>query len=230
MKTLMVLLGICLICTFARGEGEPPAPAVEAVTPAPVPTPAVEATVPAAVAVPAAPAAPVTPKPVVKIVVILPEQVDTEMFWYYYSDVAQHIVQSKIEQSLINAGFDVVDLATVKQLQAAGSLDAITSSDGARALATSAGATYVIVGKATAVKASEGAAYGVTVVRSSAEVTARIIRASDGKVVESADASAQKGGQSSRAAGQDALKTAGEQVARKLASALKRITEPAPGT
>lgn len=220
MKTMIALLAVTLMCTFARGEDQAATPAAEAVTPAP----AVEA--PAAE--PAAAAAPAAPQPAIKVVIILPEQVDTEMFWYYYSDIAQHIVQSKIEQALINSGFEVVDLATIKQLQSAGSLDALTTSAGACALAKGAGATYAIVGKATAVKASEGTAYGVNVVRSSAEITARIIRVSDGKVVGSADASAQKGGQASRAAGQEALKSAGEGLARKLATTLKRVTEPAP--
>ncbi len=165
-------------------------------------------------------------KPAAKVVVFLPEQVDTEWFWYYYSDVAQHVVQSAIEKALINAGFDVIDLGSLKKLEAAGSLESITSNDGATEQARAAGADYAIVGKATAVKSSQSEAFGQTVIRSNAEITARIIRVSDGKVVAVEDASAMKGGQAARAAGQEALKAAAGPIGRKLATALTKVASP----
>jgi hypothetical protein len=109
-------------------------------------------------------------------------------------------------------------------LKEQGSIEEATSTEGARAIAADAGATYAIVGTATAVKASEGTAYGVNVVRSNAEITAKIIRVGDGKVIAVEDASAQKGGQAQRAAGQEALKDAGGQIARKITAAVKRVT------
>ncbi len=216
MKRMSFLLFLSALLPLARAEE----PAVEAPTaPAPAETNAVAAPAPASEAATA---------PAAKIVVILPEQVDTEWFWYYYSDTSQHLVQSRVESALTRAGFDVIDVATLKKLEREGSLENVTSTAGARKIAQDAGATYVIVGKATAVKAGQGDAYGVPVIRSQAEITARIIRVSDGKVIESAEASAQKGGQAPRTASQEALKTAGEQIGRKLAAALQKASAPAP--
>ena len=223
MKKFATLIALSCCLWSARAEDAATEPAVEAAAPVAEAAPAVEPAAPAAQPAPAAEATPAAPAP--KVVVFLPEQVDTEWFWYYYSDTAQHLVQTRIEQALIRAGFEVVDLASIKKLESDGSIDRITSNAGARELARAAGATYAIVGKATAVKASHGAAYGVTVIRSNAEITARILRISDGKVVEATEASAQKCGQAARAAGQEALKAAGDQIARKLAAALKRATE-----
>ncbi len=182
-----------------------------------LPTPAASEPAPAASATAAE-----TPAPV--FVVLMPEQVDTEWFWYYYSDTAQHIAQSAVERALINGGFDVVDLASIKKLDESGSLSDVTTTDGARRIAREANATYAIVGTATAVKGSQNEAYGVTVIRSSAEITAKIIRVSDGKVLAVETASAQKGGQAARAAGQEAIKTASDQLARKLLADVRRIT------
>ncbi len=223
MKKIAALIALSCCLWSARAEDAATEPAVEAAAPVAEAAPAVEPAAPAAQPAPAAEATPAAPAP--KVVVFLPEQVDTEWFWYYYSDTAQHLVQTRIEQALIRAGFEVVDLASIKKLESDGSIDRITSNAGARELALAAGATYAIVGNATAVKASQVAAYGVTVIRSNAEITARILRISDGKVVEATEASAQKGGQAARAAGQKALKAAGDQIARKLAAALKRATE-----
>jgi hypothetical protein len=164
------------------------------------------------------------PAPAAKFVVFLPEQVDAEWFWYYYSDTSQHIVQSAVEKALINAGFDVIDIGSVKNLQVGWSIQKIASTDGAKEAAREAGATYAVVGSATAVKASEGAAYGVNVFRSNAEITAKIIRVSDGKILAMEDAGAQKGGQAQQSAGQEALKDAGGAIARKIAAAAKRVT------
>ena len=42
-----------------------------------------------------------------RFLVLLPERIDVEWFWYYYTDEAQHIVQSAVEKSLVRAGFDL---------------------------------------------------------------------------------------------------------------------------
>jgi hypothetical protein len=183
-----------------------PAPAVEADPSAPAP-----AEEPAAATPAAAP----------KIVIFLPEQIDAEWYWYFYSDVAQHIVQSALEKELIRAGFDVIDLASIKLLKDIGSIDQVTQPDFATQAAKQAGADYAIVGKATAVKASDSVAYGVKVIRSNAEITAKLIRVSDGKVIAVEDASAQQGGQAQRAAGQEALKKAAPAFSKKMVKAIK---------
>lgn len=166
------------------------------------------------------------PAPALKFVIFLPEQIDAEWYWYYYSDMAQHIVQSAVEKELIKAGFEVIDMASIKMLQDAGSLERISSVEFATQAAKSAGADYAVVGKATAVRASTGEAYGVTVVRSQAEITAKLIRVSDGKVIDVVDASALVGGQAQRAAGQEALKKAGPDVAKKLVKATRSAMAP----
>lgn len=192
----------------------------------PAAQPAAPDAAPAAAAEPATAAVPVAaaePAAAPKFVVLLPEQVDTEWFWYYYSDTAQHIAQSAVERSLINAGFDVIDMASIEKLKGNGAISDVTSAAGARTIAQSAGADYAIVGTATAVKGSQNEAYGVTVIRSNAEITAKILRVSDGKVLAVETASAQKGGQAARAAGQEAIKVAADQIARKLAGDVRRL-------
>lgn len=161
-----------------------------------------------------APAEPVAPK----IAVITPEQVDGEWFWYSWGGGSQHIVQSAIEKALVRAGFEVIDVTALGSWR---SLDDLIGARTASQKGKELGADYVIAGKATAVKASEGVAYGVTVIRANAEITLRLIRVSDGKVLAVEDASAQAGGQAVRAAGQEALKQAGNTIARKVVGAVR---------
>lgn len=182
---------------------EAPVEATEAPDLAPAPEPAAEAA------------------PAPKVVIFLPEQVDAEWYWYYYSDIAQHIVQTALEKELVRAGIEVIDLASIQMLKDMGSIEKIASPEFATQAAKQAGADYAIVGKATAVKASDSVAYGVQVIRSNAEITAKLIRVSDGKVLAVEDASAQQGGQAQRAAGQEALKKAAAPFAKKMAKAVK---------
>lgn len=227
---LFPIVGIFLALTLSTFAEEPAAPeqefgssliddalkSGESSTPGETAEP--EATEPAPAPEAAAPAEPAAPP---KFVVFLPEQIDAEWFWYYYSDMSQHIVQSAVEKELIKAGFEVIDMASIKMLQDAGSLERITSVDFATQAAKSAGAQYAVVGKATAVRASTGEAYGVTVIRSQAEITAKLIRVSDGKIIDVVDASALTGGQAQRAAGQEALKKAAPDLAKKLVRVAK---------
>lgn len=163
------------------------------------------------VAEPVEPAAP-------KIAVITPEQLDGEWFWYSWGGGNQHIVQSAIEKALVRAGFEVVDVTALGSWR---SLDDLIGARTAAQKGKELGADYVIAGKATAVKASEGMAYGVTVIRANAEITVRLVRVSDGKVLTVEDASAQAGGQAVRAAGQEALKQAANTIARKITGSLR---------
>jgi curli biogenesis system outer membrane secretion channel CsgG len=222
MKSLFALLlasaGL-LVSTAAFAQEAAPAPeptvAAEApAAPASTPAPAAEpAPTPAAEAEPVAP----------KIAVIAPEQVDGEWFWYAYGGGNQHIVQSEVEKALVRAGFDVVDVSALGSWR---SLDDLVGARTAADKGKELGVDYVIAGKATAVKASEGAAYGVTVIRANAEISLRLVRVSDGKVLAVEDANAQAGGQAVRAAGQAALKTAGQQIARKMTAAVRTAVAP----
>ena len=224
MKKLLVLLASLTVASFAFAQEE--AATVETLDQAPVVSaePAVEATAPVEDITPPAAEEPAAPAP--KFVVFLPEQVDSEWFWYYYSDTAQHIVQSAVEKALINAGFDVIDIGTIKGLADRGSIEQIITPSEAARQAQANGATYAIVGQATAMKASSSVAYGVNVVRSQAEITVKIIRATDGKVLAVEDATAQTGGQSQRVAGQEALKEASKSLSKKIVAAVRKVTSP----
>ena len=231
MKKLLALAASLSLASFAFAQDpaatQPPAEGAATVeTVEPAAPPAAE---PAAAAAPAEQPAPEAapapePAPAPKFVVFLPEQVDSEWFWYYYSDTAQHIVQSAVEKALVNAGFEVIDIASIKGLADRGSIEQIITPAEAAKQAQANGATYAIVGQATAMKASEGVAYGVNVIRSQAEITVKIIRASDGKVLAVEDASAATGGQSQRVAGQAALKDASKVLSKKIVAAARKVT------
>lgn len=168
-----------------------------------------------------APAAEAAPQPAApRIAVILPEQVDGEWFWFDYGGGQQHLVQSAIEKAAINAGFEIIDVANIGGRL---SLEDLIQPRNAAGKGAELGADYVIAGKATSVKLSQGSAYGVNVSRAGAEITARLVRVSDGKVLASEDASAQAGGQAVRAAGQEALKKAGQDIAKKMVKALRAV-------
>jgi hypothetical protein len=176
--------------------------------------------------------APAAPPSAPRFLVMVPESINREWFWYYGTDQQQHVVQSAIEKALIRAGLDVVDISAAKVFDGAKVFDAttgvelFTSDDTAVQKAKELKADYVIVGTAVADKASESVAYGVVVVRCNADITAKIVRASDGKVVAVEDASANVGGQAVMSSGRDALKQAGEEIAGKLARAAKAATGP----
>lgn len=163
------------------------------------------------------------PAPAAKFVVLLPEQIDHQWFWFYYTEEAQHIVQSAVEKALIDAGLDVMDLSA---MDAAGSINDVISKDAAVGKAASMGADYAIIGTAIADKTSEGRAYGVNVIRASATITARIIRVKDGKIMAVEEAAAEEGGQALKGASRDALKKAGRDIARKLARAAQGVAAP----
>lgn len=160
-----------------------------------------------------------------KFLVILPEEVDGIWYWSYFTTESQHIVQSAVEKKLVDAGLDVVDLSTLK-MNKNGSLDALMGTSGAVAQAKEAGAAYVIVGKATAVNGGTSVAYGLTVTRMAANLTAKIVRVSDGKVLKVVEASANEGGQGMRAAGQAALKKAGASLASDLVKSARKLASP----
>jgi hypothetical protein len=234
MKQINVALVLFLVVTaLAFSQEAPPTP--PAVTPpaetvSGTPSAQVEAPAPAAMAEPAP--APVTeasttasgPSP--KFVVFLPERIDTEWFWFYYTEEIQHVVQSAVEKALVSKGLEVLDVSAGDALSdPSGTIQQITSKDFAVQKAKQMGATYVIVGTATADRASTSTAYGVNVVRASADISARLVRVADAKILVVEDASATAGGEAVKSAGRDALKQAGSIIARKLASAAQAAAD-----
>ena len=173
-----------------------------------------------------APAAPVEqPAPTPKVAVFMPEQIDGDWYWFDYGAGQQHLAQTAFEKALVSAGYEVLDVANLGgRISWEDLANPKTASEKGREL----GADYVIAGKATATRASEGNAYGVNVIRAKAEITARLVRVSDGKVLAIEDGSGEAGGQAAKAAGQEALKKASTPVARRLAGALgKALPKPA---
>lgn len=164
------------------------------------------------------------PAAAARIAIFMPEQVDGDWYWFDAGAGQQHLTQTAFEKAFVQAGFDILDVANIGGRI---SFDELMSPKTAAAKGRELGADYVVAGKATASKASEGTAYGVGVVRARAEITARLVRISDGKVLAVEDGSAEAGGQAVKAASQDALKKAAPSVARRLANELKQSLAPA---
>ena len=162
----------------------------------------------------------------VSFVVFLPEQIDTEWFWYYYTETEQHIVQSLVEKKLIDAGYEVIDISMANLDDESFSIEDVTSPRNAVQLARKLGATYAIVGKASASQAGNTVAYGINVIRAGAEASARIVQVSDGKIIAVEEASSKGGGQAQKMAAQGALKEAGRVLADRLASRLNLLLAP----
>jgi len=181
----------------------------------------------AAVAEAPAPAAEVAPEPAPapRIAVLMPEQVDGDWYWFDAGAGQQHLAQNAFEKAVVNAGFEILDVANIGGRI---SWDELISPKTATAKGRELGADYVIAGKASASKASEGSAYGVNVIRARAEITARLVRVSDGKVLAVEDGMGEAGGQAVKTASQEAIKKASPAVARKLVAALRKTVETAP--
>ena len=157
--------------------------------------------------------------------VFLPERIERAWYWYTYTEEIQHIVQSAVEKALLNAGLQVVDISSMA-LPEQGELTQVMSPPQVVRWAAAAGVSYVIMGTATADPQSEGTAYGQRVVRATANISARIIRVSDSRIMGVQDATALMGGQALGAAAREALKKAGEDIGRKLARSAKSLTAP----
>ena len=157
-----------------------------------------------------------------RFLVIIPEQIDTEWFWYYYTEVSQNIVQAAVENALVKKGLDVVDLATVSMFSNPGSVEGVLNKNEALNAAKASGATHLVLGKAGAVMQGRSIAYGMEVIRSKATASVKLIRVSDGKVLDILDAAAEEGGQVQKATGQAALETAAKDLGKKVARAAEK--------
>lgn len=161
-------------------------------------------------------------------VVFVPEQIDQAWYWYYFTEEQQGIVQAEIEKTLIRSGYDVIDLAVADIFSDAGRIEDVLSPRDALLKAKALNATYALIGKGSAVMQSAGRAYNVTVVRSSASVTVKLYRVSDGKVLAIEQVDAVEGGQAQKDAAQKALKTAGARIAKLLRLDVERELASAP--
>ena len=159
-------------------------------------------------------------------VVVLPEKVGEETYLGVGGDQTQHLVQSEIEKALIRKKLEVKDVAGLEPSVEGGlSWQTLTVKEGALTVARAAEADYLIYGQATAVKAGSGQAYGVKAVRARADVTARLVRVSDGKILDIFESDATEGNQAFGIAAKDALKVAGKAIAKDVAAACVKTVE-----
>ena len=157
----------------------------------------------------------------------MPERVDVEWFWYHYGVGDDMVVQRSVEQAIIRAGHELVDATSTDAFPSGLTIDRMLQKKKALAIAAELGASHLILGKATAVHGSHSKAYSVNVYRSNVEISSRIIRVADGKVLDVLDVNTTEGDQSQRTAARNALKAGGKKIARKLASSLSKHTAAA---
>lgn len=166
--------------------------------------------------------------PAPRFIVLVPERIDHIWNWLQYTDESNHLVQGAIEKALIRAGMEVVDISGAALPDFGNDWRRLQSTAYAVETGRQLNADYVIAGEASAVKGSENTAYGITIMRSSAEISVRVIRVSDSKILEVLDASSMEGGQSVQAAGQAALKAASKELSGKINRFLRTLQDPAP--
>lgn len=160
--------------------------------------------------------------PADRVLVILPEKVDVEWFWYAYTADNELQVQTAVEKQLLREGLDVVDITEAEQFNRPMTLEQVQDRQTALTLARELNANYLVLGQAIAVNASRSQAYGVSVYRSNANLSARVMRVSDGKVINIIDMDATEGAQSQRVAARNALKNIGKQAGRKARALISR--------
>ncbi len=157
------------------------------------------------------------------VVVVLPEQIGEEQA-LGGNNSSRMLVQAEVEKALIRSKYRVIDVNSLSpQVEGSGGIwSVVTVQDSALKLAKEAGADYLVHGKASAVKAGSGSAYGISMVQSQADVTARLIRVSDGEILTVITAEALEGNQSFGIAAKEALKKAGKDTGRKLVTSVKK--------
>ena len=158
------------------------------------------------------------------VLVMLPERIDVDWFWYHYTRESQHLVQSAVEQALLRAGFDVLDIAAYEPpTDESQSLEGFVEPKSALAVARAMGATWLVLGTGEANLASQNEAYGLNVARSTADITAKILDVATGKVVAVEDVSETAGSESQKTSSRQALKAGGKKLGHKLVKALNAL-------
>jgi len=154
----------------------------------------------------------------------MPERVDVEWFWYHYGVGDDMVVQRAVEKALLRKNFDVVDATSSDAFPSGLTIDRMLQKQKALEIARTLGASHLVLGKAIAVRESSSTAYGVNVHRSNVEITARLLRVADGKLLEVMDVNVTEGDQSQRTAARNALKAGGKKISRTIAAKLSKHT------
>lgn len=160
-----------------------------------------------------------------RILVILPEQIDIEWFWYHYSVSNEMQVQTAVEKQLLRDGYDLVDVRTADSFDETLDIESVTERSTGFRLARELNADYLILGQTFSVPAGESNIYGVKVHRANADVTARVFRIPDEQLVDVVSVNVTEGDQSARTAARNALKEAGKQAGRSLRNVLRNDLE-----
>ncbi len=155
-----------------------------------------------------------------RVMVILPERIDVDWYWYYYTVESQHLVQTKVEQELLDAGYELVDLEAGRGLPDETSIPALLRTRSALKTARALKAEILVLGQGEAIHASHSVAYGLNVYRSTAEITVKILRVADGKVLAVLDVTETHGAESQRAAAHNTLREAGRSLGEKIVQVL----------
>ena len=160
------------------------------------------------------------------IVILVPEKIGEDTLLSGGGDNQSLLVQAEIEKRLVRKGLEVQDIAGLEpRVDGGGGLtwQTLTVKSGALTIARQVKADYLVYGQATAVRAGQGSAYGVTAVRAQADVVVRLVRVEDGKVLEVFDGSALEGDQAFGIAARRALKEAAKPVSKDVAAAAEAV-------
>jgi hypothetical protein len=161
------------------------------------------------------------PKP--RIILLIAEQnIEGPQRAWWASEVDLSTAEAKIAQQLLNVGFEIIEPSslnkTIKQDSAFRML--AISQDKSIKLGNLSKADYVVLGKAVA---SAGGNIPQSSMRSCfANITAKLIRVKDGKVLAYLDASGNSAHMDIITGGREALASAGESLGAKIVEALNK--------
>lgn len=160
-----------------------------------------------------------------KVLLLIAEQNIGEHYYYWWGgaiaeEVNLSLVESILAQSLTKAGFEVIDPSVMGKLKVKKPYQHLgLNANEAVELARSYGANLVVLGKALA---TEGAKLsGTTMVSSSANITAKVVRVKDRKIISYLSASGDSVHPNVVSAGNEALEQAAEELAEKLINELQ---------
>ena len=166
----------------------------------------------------------VVPQPkTIKVILLIAEQnIEGPQRAWWASQVDLSTTEVGIAQKLIGQGYEILDpLSLSKIIKQKPAFQIVNVSEGESvSLGTASGADYIILGKAIA---SAGGNAPASNMRSCfANVTAKLIRVSDGKVVQYLDASGASIHTDVITGGREALAKASENLAQKILEALNK--------
>ena len=213
--TLILLLGLTFSVSCVKAKEEPKAISQ---VPAQVASQAVEQ---AGAQVPIQAVAPVAAKP--KIILLIAEQnIEGPQRAWWASEIDLSTTEAAVARNLIAQGYEIIEPSTVT--------NAITQDKAFRLVDIDQGtsvklgsitrADYVILGKAIA--SAGGRVPQSSMISCFANVTAKLIRVKDGKVIAYTDAAGNSAHLDVVSGGREALSSAGDDLAAKITAALSK--------